>query len=84
MTDFRRHVALQPPPHERFVELMAGEQQRERRERQMVAALVDVAGHVHPDRPHNEAAHHVGRGGEAHTPTVAGRAPDALRCNRCC
>ena len=63
-------VALQAPPDERLVQLVRPQQQRQRRECQVVSLIVDVTHGVESDRHEDDSADQIGLRGEAHSPTV--------------
>src|SRR6266851_1054976 len=66
VADLTRHMALEPQPDERLDELVGAEQQGDRRQREELAALVDVADRVDADRADDQAADDVSLRREAH------------------
>jgi hypothetical protein len=55
-------MPLEPQPDQRLDELMGAEQQRDRRQREEVAALADVADGVNADGHDHQAADDVSLG----------------------
>ncbi len=84
VTDARAHVPLQPPPHERLVELVRGEQQGQGREGDVVISVTHVAQRVESDDRERGSAEEVCLGREAHCSTVqAARLAERVSVDRC-
>lgn len=64
--------SLKPPPNECFHQLMAGEQKRQRCQRSILGALVDVADHIDTDCSDEQPANQISLRRKAHDPTVTG------------
>ena len=60
-------MTLQSPPDECLVDLMGSEQQRQRRQGQVVTASINVADGVHTDDAEHNAPEEIALRGEAHT-----------------
>ena len=71
MADPARHISLEPQPDERFDELVSAEQQRDPRQREQFAALVDVADSIDADSADHQATDEVSLRGETHGPLVS-------------